>query len=62
MVQIHLKETRNSYFCVTSKNHRLMFVSSKNLKTAIPTIIIQEPSCSLTKFVCKAKSANSSMR
>ena len=22
-----LKETRNSYFCVTPKNHRLMFVS-----------------------------------
>ena len=23
----NLKETRNSYFCVTPKNHRLMFVS-----------------------------------
>ena len=24
---IHLKETRNSYFCLTPNNHRLMFVS-----------------------------------
>ena len=27
---INLKETRNLYFCVTPKNHRLMFVSRKH--------------------------------
>ena len=30
-----LKETRNSYFCVTPKNHRLMFFSWKILKSSV---------------------------
>ena len=29
--QIALKEARNSYFCVTPKDHRFMFVSLKRL-------------------------------
>ena len=27
MIKIQLTETRNSYFCVSPKNHRLMFVA-----------------------------------
>ena len=27
--KVFLKETRNSYFCITPKNHMLMFVSWK---------------------------------
>ena len=30
-----LKETRNSYFCVTPKNNRLIFFSSKILKSTV---------------------------
>ena len=30
-----LKATRNSYFCVTSKNHRLIFGLLKRLKTTV---------------------------
>ena len=32
-----LQETRNSYFCLTPKNHRLMFVSLKRLKKSTVT-------------------------
>ena len=34
-----LKKTRNSYFCVTPKNHRLMFVLKK-LKSTVTKIVI----------------------
>ena len=35
-----LKETRNSYFCVTPKNHRLMFFSWKMLKSTVTKKVI----------------------
>ena len=35
-----LKETRNSYFCVTPKNHRLMFFSWKMLKSTFTKKVI----------------------
>ena len=35
-----LKETRNSYLCVTPKNHWLMFVSWKILKNTATKIVI----------------------
>ena len=35
-----LKETRISYFSVTPKNHRLMFVSLKRLKSIVTKKVI----------------------
>ena len=37
---VPLKETRNSYFCVTPKKHRLMFVSLKRLKSTVTKKVI----------------------
>ena len=39
-MNVPLKETRNSYFCITPKKHRLMFVSLKRLKSPVTKKVI----------------------